>query len=297
MGCGMDFLGWLDRRGCIPAGARVLDIGESCLLGATPGQIETFLERHGCTLSASERPATVETFAHRSNLMGHPTIPTLFLNELLDVTDLSYVSFDVVRTRKAEIFDLNIHHLAADKHGTFDLVLNFGTTEHLVNQYNAFNVMHDAARAGAYLFHQVPSTGYLNHGYFCYNALFFKELAEANDYEIADLWFYGPSGHENVLETNAPAFPNIYDPNKPMNNVEGFRKSGVTSCLINVLYRKKKDAPFRVGLEVKTAASSLLKSSYDSPYIARGERTSAGAAPQTRSGLWARILSNLRRPA
>lgn len=293
MGCGMDFLGWLDRRGCIPAGARVLDIGESCLLGATREQIVDFLERHACTLAPKEREATIETFAHRSNLMGHPTIPTLFLNELLDITDLTYVSFDVVRTRKAEIFDLNIHRLAADKRGTFDLVLNFGTTEHLVNQYNAFNVMHDAARVGAYMFHQLPSTGYLNHGYFCYNALYFKELAEANDYEIADLWFYGPSGHENVLETNAPAFPGIFDPTKPMNNVEGFKKSGVTSCLINVLYRKKHDAPFRVGLEVKTAASQLQTGNYDSSYISR----ETNAARPERPGLWARLMANLRRPA
>jgi hypothetical protein len=32
--------------------------------------------------------------------------------------------------------------------GDFDLVVNFGTTEHLLNQYNAFKVIHDATKVG-----------------------------------------------------------------------------------------------------------------------------------------------------
>src|SRR5262249_10214756 len=166
----------------------------------------------------------------------HPTTPTLFLSELLELTALRYVSFDVVSARRAQLFDLNRHALAEDKKGTFDLVLNFGTTEHLMNQYNAFRVIHDAARSGGYIYHQVPSSGYINHGYFTYNALMFEELAAANDYEIVDLWF-GGFGNGGSLLVNHKKHPGVADPKKPCNDVEGFRLAAVPNAVINVLFR------------------------------------------------------------
>ncbi len=166
------------------------------------------------------------------------------------------------------LFDLNAHGLAADKRATFDLVVNFGTTEHLMNQFNAFKVMHEATKPGGYMFHQVPSTGWINHGYFCYNALMFEELAQANGYEILDLWFYGSMSPETVL-VNAAKFPGVMDASKLHNNVEGLQNSPVASANINVLLRKVHDARFRVGLEVKTAAGGLDRNaSYTSEYIA-----------------------------
>ncbi len=271
MGCGMEFLKWLDGQGAFPKGARILDIGESCLLGATPDDIVHFVVTHADRVDQKQLNKTATEFAYRSTLLGHPTIQTLFLSELIDLTNLQYVSFDVVAARKAHLFDLNLHDLADDKHGTFDVVLNFGTTEHLMNQYNAYKVMHEAVKVGGLLFHQVPSTGYINHGYFCYNALMFQELAQANGYEIVDLWFYGPCGAGNVL-VNAESHPGVADGRKPQNNVEAFRQAPVPNALINVLFRKKQAGEFRVGLEVKTAAGVLKQNSFDSEYIRKGPR-------------------------
>lgn len=269
MGCGIEFLKWLSDTERLPLRGRVLDVGESCLLAATAADIRTVLTRHGCRLTGAELDRTAEEFAHRSNLYGHPTIPTLFLGDVLKLTDVEYVSFDVVSARHADRFDLNVHSLARDRRNGFDLVLNFGTTEHLMNQFNAFKVMHEACCPGGFVFHQVPSTGYINHGYFCYNALMFEELAAANGYEVADLWFYGPNGHGSVL-VNGDRYPGVLDARKLQNNVDGLRANPVANSLINVLFRKTRDDEFRVGLELKTAAANLAgQSEFTSPYIER----------------------------
>jgi hypothetical protein len=271
MGCGMQFLKWLDEQGAFPPGARLLDIGESCLLGAAPDDIVGFVLNHADNFDPVTLERTAVEYAYRSNLLGHSVIQTLFLSELLALTNIKYVAFDVVSARKAHLFDLNVHDLAADKKGTFDVVINFGTTEHLMNQYNAYKVMHDAVREGGLIFHQVPSTGYINHGYFCYNALMFQELAQANGYDIVDLWFYGPTGAGNVL-ANADAHPGVADPSKPQNNVEAFRQAPVPNALINVLFRKARAGEFRVGLEVKTAAGVLKENTFDNEYIRADQR-------------------------
>ncbi len=274
MGCEIEFLRWLSETDRIPRRGRLLDIGESCLIGAAPADIDSLLERHGCPLDPDHRRALAAELAYKSNQFGNPFIPTLFLGDVLRLTGVEYISFDVVSARYAEQFDLNVHSLARAHHNTFDAVVNFGTTEHLVNQFNAFKVMHEACRPGGFMFHQVPATGYVRHGYFDYNALLFEELAEANGYEIADLWFYGPQGQPaNVLE-NADRFPGVLDRSKLRNNVDGFRAAGVPQCVINVLYRKQHDGAFRVGLEVKTAAGALQDNAhYTSPYIEGAERS------------------------
>jgi hypothetical protein len=271
MGCNIEMVKWLDEQGAFPKAARILDIGEACLLHATPDDIVSFVVKHKQEFDVLTLHKAAVDYAYRSSLFGHHSIRTLFLSELIELTDLQYVSFDVVNARKAELFDLNVHHLADDKKGTFDLVLNFGTTEHLINQYNAFQVIHDATRVGGLMFHMVPATGYLDHGYFCYNGLMFQELAQANGYDLVHLWFDGPQGITNVL-VNANVHPSVTDPTKPQNNVEGFRQAPVPYAVINVLLRKTRADEFRVGLEVRTAADTLKQNFFDSAYIHAKQR-------------------------
>jgi len=69
----------------------------------------------------------------------------------------------------------------------FDLAVNAGTTEHIANQGNAFAAIHDLARVGGLMYHQVPAFGNVNHGFFSYHPKFFHRLAQTNDYEIVHL--------------------------------------------------------------------------------------------------------------
>lgn len=276
MACGMQFLMWLSDTDRLPRRGRVLDIGESCLLAATAAQLRTLARRHGCIRPDAELDPVLEEFARRSTLFSDPHIPTLFLGEFLELTDIEYVAFDVVATRKAERFDLNIHTLAENQRGAFDLVLNFGTTEHLVNQFNAFRVMHDAVRPGGFIFHQIPATGFLSHGFFCYTPMFFRALAEANGYELAEMWFMGPLG-EGQPVVNSDAHPGIVDADKPFNDVGAHRVTTIPDNVINVLFRKPecarngaspRPAEFRVALELSTSSGTLRGDArFDSPFI------------------------------
>lgn len=270
MGCGMSYLNWLAETDRLPRKGRVLDIGESCLLAATAEDIQKIWDRYGCNLSAVERDRLAKEYAYRSTLCGHPSIQTLFLGELLAPTTVEYVAIDVDPARDAHRFDLNVHSLAEAKRGTFDLIVNFGTTEHLMNQFNAFKVIHEAARVGGHIFHQVPGTGYINHGYFTYDAMMFQHLGAANQYELLDLWFSGPQGTHSVL-SNAAKHPGVRDRSKLYNDVDGFERLPVPNSVINVLFQKTCDKPFAVGLELQTSSGGArgVAGLYDSPFIER----------------------------
>src|SRR5205823_271847 len=97
--------------------------------------------------------------------------------EVTDLTSIEYNSFDVCPALKTEILDLNFESTPSKYHGYYDIVLNSGTTEHILNQWNCFEVMHDATRVGGVIYCQLPATGYLDHGYFTYTPLFFRDLA------------------------------------------------------------------------------------------------------------------------
>jgi hypothetical protein len=95
------------------------------------------------------------------------------------------LSLDMVGTDFLR-FDLNTDKVPRKLAAAFDLVTNFGTSEHVANQLNTFRVMHDLTRPGGIMFHVVPSAGHSNHGFFCYDMRFFFCLAKANNYLVLD---------------------------------------------------------------------------------------------------------------
>src|SRR6202008_3458775 len=82
--------------------------------------------------------------------------------------------------------DLNYDSVSKDELGRYQLVTNFGTTEHVANQLNAFKVIHDLVRHGGVMIHHLPMQGMLNHGLVNYNPKFFWMLARSNGYK----WLY-----------------------------------------------------------------------------------------------------------
>jgi hypothetical protein len=83
--------------------------------------------------------------------------------------------------------DLNKGRVPWRYRGAFDLAINAGTTEHVANQGNAFAAIHDLMRSGGLMVHHLPMCGRLSHGFFGYQPKFFHRLAQANDYEVAQL--------------------------------------------------------------------------------------------------------------
>lgn len=253
MGMGMVYFEYLSERGHLAKNSRILDIGSQNLYNATLENIRSFVEKYGAIddEDAFQEAATKIAY-HSTPRTGERTS---YISELLDLTEIFYTSYDVCPGLKTEIFDLNHEQLPERNIGGFDVVLNFGTTEHVFNQLNSYQVMHDALKVGGIIFHQLPSIGWTDHGYFCYHSAFFDDLAKANDYEIVDRW-YAAAGisqpRSDAVETRDQTTPLESD------DRDGSRlPETLVNYNIHAVLRKTRDTPFRVGLELATSHAAL----------------------------------------
>ena len=70
MPCGIGFIQWLSEGGYLPAAGRVLDLGGSRLLGATPAEIRALLTAHGSSLTGPALDAACADLSARSEPNG-----------------------------------------------------------------------------------------------------------------------------------------------------------------------------------------------------------------------------------
>ena len=87
------------------------------------------------------------------------------------------------------------------KYNNFDILTNFGTSEHVYDQYECWKNIHNFIKTGGVFCHAVPATGYwYRHGscYAWHDESFFKGLATLNNYEILDLGRRGSPLHDYV---------------------------------------------------------------------------------------------------
>jgi hypothetical protein len=87
--------------------------------------------------------------------------------------------------------DLNFDRVPLHLRNRYHLATNFGTTEHVVNQLNAFKILHDLVGPGCIMLHNVPSAGFLDHGLVNYTPKFFWRLARANGYRVTAFRYIG----------------------------------------------------------------------------------------------------------
>lgn len=96
-----------------------------------------------------------------------------------------YVSIDG-NGRGTVTADLN-QSLASYKLGTFDLVTDFGTGEHVFDQAQVWRSLHDLTKPGGYLAFDRPLQGYATHCFYLVTEGLIADLAAANRYEIVKL--------------------------------------------------------------------------------------------------------------
>lgn len=68
----------------------------------------------------------------------------------------------------------------------FDIITNFGTTEHVENQYECFKNIHYLTREGGLMFHAVPHARSwpVNHGFFRYPLKSFHMMSKLAGYRV-----------------------------------------------------------------------------------------------------------------
>lgn len=101
---------------------------------------------------------------------------------------IGYQCVDVDGRTGTLVLDLNFDSVPTEHKGRYGLVTNHGTSEHLLNQFNVFKMMHDFTKLGGIMIHAVPFTVHLDHGFFNYQPNFFECLARYNSYDTLGLW-------------------------------------------------------------------------------------------------------------
>lgn len=99
-----------------------------------------------------------------------------------------HVSIDITGRNRSLIYDLNNEII--DINDVYDLVTNFGTTEHIEpNQYEPFKHIHNLCKIGGDMIHEVPvENNWVGHCKFYYNENFFETLAKENNYDINEMF-------------------------------------------------------------------------------------------------------------
>ena len=132
-------------------------------------------------------PSEKELSLYRSD-SGIGRAPSRHLHEQLG---FKYDCVDIDGNFGALTLDINFDPVPPAYRGKYGLTTNYGTTEHVLNQYNAFKMMHDFTAPRGYMLHALPFTVHLEHGFFNYQPNLFDALAHFNSYKTLGVWI-GP---------------------------------------------------------------------------------------------------------
>lgn len=126
---------------------------------------------------------------------------------------VAYASVDLDGSPGSIPLDLNYDEVPPEYRMAHDLVTNFGTTEHIANQLNAFKIVHDLTKVGGIMIHHLPAQGNFNHGLINYSPKFFWMLARSNGYEWLHFDFTYSGVYTglpaNLIESITPFKPEI----------------------------------------------------------------------------------------
>lgn len=160
----------------------------------------------------------------------------LFLtaDEIFTAAGFQYKCFDVDQRPRTIYVDYNTLAFDRSLYGSFDIVLNVGTTEHLPNPVAALFLMHWMCRTGGILFNEIPLSGRMNHSLNNMTAKFWYTLRWMNSYEVL-------SAQVNYAEIT-PDDPNATGPH--LDFIRNLERATQNSGSIEIIFRKTSDRGF-----------------------------------------------------
>jgi hypothetical protein len=166
-----------------------------------------------------------------------------------------YAAIDIDGSPGSIPLDLNYDPVPYDALGKYRLVTNFGTTEHVANQLNAFKVIHDLTAVGGIMIHHLPIQGMFNHGLINYNPKFFWLLARSNGYKFIDMDVFGSSTYYTLPQ-------NIVDSISPFRSDISLRYGAYRAAdtMLLAVLQKVFDTPYVAPIDVQTGSRTNNKS-------------------------------------
>ena len=256
MGMFIDRMLFLQNRHYLTqAKNRILDVGAQNVYNIKRGKLCEFIVNQGFNIDDDTIKREIARLVYFSTPRQDER--TTLLSELTDLVGVEYNSFDVCPGLKTDIVDLNFD-LIADRHREYyDVVLNFGTSEHIFNQWNCFQIMHEALKVGGIMYFHLQVTGNLEHGYYFYTPKFFRDLAESNEYKIEELFLAEADFYKlGASDIDARGDDSELTP-LPHSATRHPSDVFIPAYNANVVLRKTRSAPFRCCLEVSTAHANV----------------------------------------
>jgi hypothetical protein len=162
-----------------------------------------------------------------------------------------YASIDIDGNPGSIPLDLNYDGTPDGYLGRYQVVTNFGTTEHIANQLNAFQVIHELTANGGLMIHQLPMQGMINHGLVNYNPKFFWMLGRSNGYKLVDADVsFADSDYElpqNIVDLLSTFRPDI------RTRRQRYR---VADSMVLTIFQKVFDSPYVAPLDVPTGTKT-----------------------------------------
>jgi len=229
---------WLKEQGHLDPGRKVVEVGQQQLNDAFLRAKED-IER-ACRLFGVAPPSLPGPLAADGNRMLNPNAP--YARTFYEALGYAYAYVDI-DAPGGYPRDLNFDSVPAHLVGQHHLVTNFGTTEHVINQLNAFKVIHDLTAVGGIMIHELPAQGEVNHGFFAYQPKFFDRLAYSNGYDVLFFdfrWYEVEYGLPDDVQRLTSRFADTTQ--RP--------RFGASPSAVAVVLRKTRDAPFVPPLDV-----------------------------------------------
>jgi hypothetical protein len=190
-----------------------------------------------------------------------PAFPTTVKEFYESIGFKKYIAIDVNTDKDAIALDLNLD-LRKDYNykEQYDLVTNNGTGEHIFNQYTVFKNVHDLCKEGGVMIHNLPYTGYIDHGFYSFQPNLFIALAYANNYSIQEI-SVGTSDGDFIKVINHNYVHS--KENKELMNI--WRDNLDKNLLIAVILKKNKNSEFKMPIQGRyenDIASAEIKNRY-----------------------------------
>lgn len=266
----------LSQAGHLPWGADICDMGTTQLHGE--GALDA--ARSMIRYYRKRAPQNTELPTVSDNDLAAITDGG-FLGELLKLAGFQYTALDIFNAPHTILFDLNRHAPGPELENRFDLVLNFGTTEHVFNQVNAFRTIHQLTKVGGVMHHDLPAAGYLSHGFFRYDPLFFTLLAKENHYRTYRMSF--SQGAETTIPTDCTSL--------------GLPPGTVQNIGLEAILIKTRQAPLHIPLEQSTSlvVEKMPENMVDYVHVIPAEQSEGCIQYCTEPGWMERTLMSAKR--
>ncbi len=255
----LELLLMLRRNGHIPDRARVVELGAQQLSHDLLASRE-LIKEFGETFKKSGEPplpqAQGEAKFDGVEQLLDPDAP--MARRMWLWLGLEYAAIDIDGTPDSIPLDLNFDGVPQAEMGKYDVVTNYGTTEHVANQMNALKIVHDLAAPEGIMIHNLPCQGNFNHGLLNYSPKFFWMLARSNEYRWLYL-DYVDSGisyelPQNLMESVRPYQADIEQ------RMAAYR---VSNTALVVVLQKRRARPFVPPIDVpnntRTSNQNLLR--------------------------------------